>query len=390
MPVFRTYFKIMKKQLVGLILYGIMFIAITLLITFFIIRDNSKEFTVSRVPILLINNEGDNEFIEAFTSYLEGYVEFIDVDDSDEAGRDALFYNEVKYILTIPKGFTDGFLSGEEIMLIKEVNPDMTSVQSVDSAIDNYLNMARAYISYNPGFTLEELIDFLSMNPVSETEVIIETGKKVSLDAVEFDTYYFNYLGYIMVVCFVLGVSTVMMSFNGLEIRRKQFAAPVSSKNFNLQLILANLLFVLVYLLIFIIVGYLTNPFRRLHLGLVLTWINALVYAVVVLCISYLIGITVKGKNAIQAISTGLSLGLAFLSGMFVPQQFLGTAVLRVASFLPSYWYVRANNTIGEISNYSINNLTPVFQYMAIQIGFIAVFLAIILVVAKRKRQEAT
>ncbi len=389
MPVFRTYFKIMKKQLVGLILYGIMFIAITLLITFFIIRDNSKEFTVSRVPILLINNEGDNEFIEAFTSYLEGYVEFIDVDDSDEAGRDALFYNEVKYILTIPKGFTDGFLSGEEIMLIKEVNPDMTSVQSVDSAIDNYLNMARAYISYNPGFTLEELIDFLSMNPVSETEVIIETGKKVSLDAVEFDTYYFNYLGYIMVVCFVLGVSTVMMSFNGLEIRRKQFAAPVSSKNFNLQLILANLLFVLVYLLIFIIVGYLTNPFRRLHLGLVLTWINALVYAVVVLCISYLIGITVKGKNAIQAISTGLSLGLAFLSGMFVPQQFLGTAVLRVASFLPSYWYVRANNTIGEISNYSINNLTPVFQYMAIQIGFIAVFLAIILVVAKRKRQEA-
>lgn len=390
MPVFRTYFKIMKKQLVGLILYGIMFIAITLLITFFIIRDNSKEFTVSRVPILLINNEGDNEFIEAFTSYLEGYVEFIDVDDSDEAGRDALFYNEVKYILTIPKGFTDGFLSGEEIMLIKEVNPDMTSVQSVDSAIDNYLNMARAYISYNPGFTLEELIDFLSMNPVSETEVIIETGKKVSLDAVEFDTYYFNYLGYIMVVCFVLGVSTVMMSFNGLEIRRKQFAAPVSSKNFNLQLILANLLFVLVYLLIFIIVGYLTNPFRRLHLGLFLTWINALVYAVVVLCISYLIGITVKGKNAIQAISTGLSLGLAFLSGMFVPQQFLGTAVLRVASFLPSYWYVRANNTIGEISNYSINNLTPVFQYMAIQIGFIAVFLAIILVVAKRKRQEAT
>ena len=123
MPVFRTYFKIMKKQLVGLILYGIMFIAITLLITFFIIRDNSKEFTVSRVPILLINNEGDNEFIEAFTSYLEGYVEFIDVDDSDEAGRDALFYNEVKYILTIPKGFTDGSLVGKKLCLSRRLIP---------------------------------------------------------------------------------------------------------------------------------------------------------------------------------------------------------------------------------------------------------------------------
>ena len=66
MPVFKTYFKIMKKQLTGLILYGIMFITITLMVTFFIIRDSSKEFAVSRVPILLINNDGDNEFIEAF------------------------------------------------------------------------------------------------------------------------------------------------------------------------------------------------------------------------------------------------------------------------------------------------------------------------------------
>lgn len=391
MQVFRTYFKIMKKQLVSLILYGIMFIAITLLITFFIIRDNSKEFAVSRVPILLINNDSDNEFIDAFTSYLEGYVKFIEVEDRDGARRDALFYHEVNYILTIPKGFTEGFLNGDDLMLTKEILPNMmTAVQSVDSAIDNYLNMARTYISYNPGFKLKELINFLKMNPVPETEVIIDSGKKDTLDAAEFNTYYFNYLGYIMVVCFVLGVSTVMMSFHGLEIRRKQFAAPVSSKNFNLQLILANLLFVLVYLFIFIIVGYLTNPFRRLDLGLVLTWINALVYAVVVLCISYLVGITVKSKNAVQAISTALSLGLAFLSGMFVPQQFLGPAVIRVASFLPSYWYVRANNTIGEISNYSIKNLTQVFEYMAIQIGFAAVFLAIILVVAKRKRQVAT
>jgi ABC-2 type transport system permease protein len=75
---------------------------------------------------------------------------------------------------------------------------------------------------------------------------------------------------------------------------------------------------------------------------------------------------------------------------MFVPQQFLGSAVLRVASFLPSYWYVRANDTIGSLTEYNIRNLTPVLQYMAIQIGFAAVFLAFVLVVAKRKRQVAT
>ena len=391
MQVFKTYFKLMKKKSTALILYGIMFIAITLFVTFFVLGDNSKEFSISRVPVLLINNDGENEFVEAFTSYLEGYVKFIDIEDSEGARKDALFYNEVSYILTIPKGFTDGLLGGEEIMLIKEIQPyKMESVQSVDSAIDNYLNMARIYIEYNTGLEITELTDFLRMNTVPETEVIIDSGKKKTIDAAEFNVYYFNYLGYIMIVCFILSVSTVMMSFHSLEIRRKQFASPLSSRRFNLQLILANLMFVLVYLVIFIIVGYLSNPFRRLDFGLVLIWVNALIFALVVLCISYLVGITVKGKNAVQALSTALSLGLAFLSGMFVPQEFLGTAVIRAASFLPSYWYVKANNTIGRLSNYSIKNLLPVIQYMAVQIGFVAVLLALILVVAKRKRQVAT
>lgn len=390
MQVFKTYFQIMIKQLVSLVIYGVIFIALTLTLTVLINRNNSKEFTISKVPVLIINNDGDNEFVEAFTSYLDLYVNFIDVEDSDGARKDALFYHEVSYILTIPEGFTEGFLNSDEIMLIKEIQPDkMDYVQSVDNAINNYLNMARVYIKHNPGAGTSELIDFLNMNPVSETEVIIDSGKKETLDSAMFNTYYFNYMGYIMIVCFILSVSTVMMSFHNPEIRRRQFASPVSSRSFNLQLILANLLFILVYLLIFIFVGYLTNPFRRIDLSLILIWINAFIFAIVVLGISYLVGITVKGKNAVQALSTALSLGLAFLSGIFVPQEFLGAAVIRVASFLPSYWYVKANNTIGGLSNINLKNLTPVFQYMAIQIGFAAAFLAIIMVVAKRKRQVA-
>lgn len=391
MQVFSTYFKIMKKKLVSLILYGVMFIGITLIITFALIRDNSDNFSVTKVPVLLINQDEDNEFIDAFTSYLEDYVEYIDVRDDEGARKDALFYNEVHYILTIPEGFTDAFLNGHEIMLAKEVLPDrMDSVQSVDSAIDNYLNMAKNYISYNPGSGISELIDFLHMNSIPETKVTIDAGKKDTINAAEFNNYYFNYLGYIMIVCFILGISTVMMSFHDSELRRRQIASPVTSRSFNLQLILANLIFVLVYLVIFIIIGYLCNPYRQFDISLVLTWINALIYAVVVLCISFIIGISVKGKNAVQALSTGLSLGMAFLTGMFVPQEFLGEAVIRVGSFIPSYWYVRANDTISDLNNYNNKNLYPVFQYMAIQIGFIAVLLAIVLVIAKRKRLVAS
>ena len=90
----------------------------------------------------------------------------MDVEDSDDARRDALFYHEVNYILTIPDGFTVRFLSGEEVRLIKEILPDkMAAVQSVDSAIDNYLNMARVYINITRAFDVAELTEFLKTIP---------------------------------------------------------------------------------------------------------------------------------------------------------------------------------------------------------------------------------
>lgn len=390
MQVFKTYFKIMKKQMLSIVLYGIMFVSITLIITFSIFRQDNSTFNVKKVPILLINNDDDNEFIESFKFYLEDYVENIDVKDDEKARKDALFHNEVHYILTIPKGFTEGFLKGEEVNLSKETLPNrQDSVQSVDNAVNNYLNMARIYVKYNSDTNIKDLTNFMEMNTISDTIVIIDSKKKDSLDFREFNKYHFNYLGYIMIMCFILGIGTVMMSFHCIDIRRRQFASPVSNRSFNIQLIFANLIFVLVYLIIFIVIGYLCNPFRRIDLSLVLTWINAFLYTITVLCISYLIGITIKTRNAIQALSTMISLSMAFISGMFVPQEFLGDTVKRVSSFTPAFWYVRANNIINSLTNFTRASIYPVFQCMAIQIGFAGVFLAVILVVAKRKRQLA-
>ncbi|HPU64051.1 MAG TPA: hypothetical protein PK304_07835 [Mobilitalea sp.] len=76
---------------------------------------------------------------------------------------------------------------------------------------------------------------------------------------------------------------------------------------------------------------------------------------------------------------------MAFISGIFVPQDYLVETVKRIGSFTPAFWYVRANNTIYELAEISVDNISPVLQCMGIQIGFAAVFLSIILVVAKRK-----
>ncbi len=394
MQVFRTYFKVMKKNLVSIVMYGLMFLAISIILTNTVFKDNSggstPQFNNQKVRVLLINEDEDSEFVNNFLTYLEKLVVFEEVGEGEKARRDALFNRKVSYILTIPQGFTENMLAGGDVTLTKQIIPDSAEAISVDSAVNNYLNTARFYIKYHSGSSMEELNSYINNTMAVDTQVTIDAKQKESvLSSLAFNSYYFNYLGYLMITCFILGVSTVMLSFHGLDIRRRHFASPISSRSYNAQLIFANLIFVMGYLAVFIIAGYICNPNRALDANLLLTWLNVIFFALTVLSISYLIGITVKGKNAVQALSTMLSLSLAFISGMFVPQQFLGEPVLKLASFTPAYWFVKANNTISELSSYRFRDLSGILVGMVIQLGFAAAIISIALVVSKRKRQQA-
>jgi ABC-2 type transport system permease protein len=119
-------------------------------------------------------------------------------------------------------------------------------------------------------------------------------------------------------------------------------------------------------------------------------WLNAAVFAIAVLSISYLVGITVKSMKAINAIATAFSICLGFISGIFVQQEYLGAAILRAASFTPVYWYVKANDAIVGLSSFEWSAISKIIGYMAIQLGFAAAIISIALVVSKRKTQKAS
>ena len=87
-----------------------------------------------------------------------------------------------------------------------------------------------------------------------------------------------------------------------------------------------------------------------------------------------------------SAASNVVSLGTCFISGVFVPQDFLGKSVLTLASFTPNYWYVKSNDSIASLVNFNMENLAPIFLNMLIVIGFAVAVLTVTLVVIKQKR----
>lgn len=390
MQVFRTYFKLLKSQLISIFMYAVVFLTITMAISIAIIGSDEGSFRIKEIPIAVINRDGENTVIRGMLDYLDQYVNYVDIDDTEEARKDALFFRKILYVMIIPEGFTEDLLAGKEVRMQKETVPDAAEIVSVDNVINNYLNKAYVYLKHVPDANPETLNEYIHGNLNKSTEVTFVTSQSSKdINANEYNRNYFNYLAYVLLAVFITGVSSVMVSFHNVDIRRRQTASPLSTKSMNFQLILANFVFVIVYLALFLLAGYIVNPFRLLNRHLLLYILNAVVFTITALSISYLIGITVKSKNAVSALSTVLSLSLSFLSGVFVDQQYLGKAVQKVASFMPTYWYVRTNNEINAMSNLSISNLSEVFLFMAIELGFAVVIFAIAMVVSKRKRQMA-
>ena len=108
-----------------------------------------------------------------------------------------------------------------------------------------------------------------------------------------------------------------------------------------------------------VIFGFILNIDNMMSYNGLLLCINALVFTISALSISYLVGLLIKSRNAQSAIANVLSLGFSFLSGVFIPQELLSDKALAIASFNPTYWYVKANNVIGTLSNFSFDNLSP-------------------------------
>ena len=149
MQVFKVYNKILKKQMVSILIYAALFFWITIMISSSRNNENAK-FEPSKVKITVVNEDGQSDLIDGFLKHMEKYVEFVEIDNNEDARKDALFFRKVVYILTIPKGFTEGFLTEDEAQLSKQIIPDSVEAITVDSAIDNYFNMVNVYLKHAP------------------------------------------------------------------------------------------------------------------------------------------------------------------------------------------------------------------------------------------------
>ncbi|MCR1899477.1 ABC transporter permease [Irregularibacter muris] len=388
MRVYKLYFKLLKRALPTLLVYIVIFLAMTLLFTTNMQETNGSIFEESKVRMALINHDEESILLQAFKSYLEENSELVEIEESKEGMQDALFFRDVTYILTIPQGFTKDFFQGKDPVLEKYTVPDSAANHTVDLMVNNYFNTGKIYRNIE-NIREKELVEKIIQDLDVQVKVDLYSVEAKAVDNTP-QIFYYNYLVYAMLSILILGMSSIMISFADLDIKRRNFASPLSLYRIQSEQILGHLTFASLCVLLFVALGFIVNPSSFFDKTSLLFILNFIVFTITALCIAYLVGSLTMNREVTNGIANIVGLGLSFVSGVFVPMELLGETTLKIARFTPAYWYTSNNSIIGNLTNFTWEHLSPIYSNLLIQLGFALALLTISLVINKKSSQAAS
>ena len=414
MLAFKTFFKIVNKYKFMIILY--MAILCGLMIFYYNSGNETNTFAESKPDILIVNDDSDNKITNNLVKYLSEKCNIANIADNEEARDDALFYQEVSYIIYIPKDYGKDFYEGK--------NPEI-NIKSLDSSnayyakmlLTNYLKVANTYKSELPNLSENDLIEKINTTLSKNTEINFPSSsnenteqnqasstnentdrnqassidkntkqnQKLSTDknVLNKAILYFNFLNYAVLAGLVYVICMTISAYRKPMVSKRIEVSKLNYKKFNFNLVFYNGVLTLIIWGIYIIISsILIGKFLFTKSGAILI-INSLIFSICALTLAFLIANIISNKNAINGIINVIALGSSFLCGAFVPTSLLPDYVLKFAHILPSYWYIKTNNALTSIETINYETLKPLFTNMLIIIAFTFTYLIIYNIVTR-------
>lgn len=380
MQVFKAFAKIAGKKKMSALLYIVIFIIISILMANQSAKDNNFKETKLNICIIDMDNTSASQKL---VDYISSNHKIQNIATDKDSILDSLYYQSVDYVLTINKGYSDKISAGEIDNLFSNYKVSGTySTELFESQLDQYITNLSCYIA--GGFSIDDAISKTAQINDNEIKVITENFSDSGSFNSEHIYYYFQYLPYIFIAILISCLCPALLTINQKEIRSRTNCSPVSTTKQTFQITLGAVIYAVIIWLVFMIAALIICGKMLLCKEGLLAILNSLVFMLVVLSITLLISTLAPNPKTTDMIANTLGLGMSFLCGVFVPQEFLGKAVINAAHFLPAYWFIRANNMLAGVSDELFTN-SKYFSYLGIEFLFAAAIFSIVLLVAKTK-----
>lgn len=387
MQVFKVSMKVLKRNYPSILIYLGIFLGLSLL---FASQGSQQEeeytsFETVKTPVAVFAEE-DTPLVRGFIENLRETAEIKELKDEEATISDALYFRVVTYVIRIPEGFTETFMGQEEVMMEIETIPGSAGNTYTDLAVNSFFQTAALYLAADETLTEEALVEETVSALSERTPVEVKSQNQQKEDG--YAKFYFNYMSYSLVSILVLGTSLIMLVWKDKDLYERTEVSPLKRESISLQKYLALGVFTLLTWVVLNGAYFVVNTQSTLDLRTLLHMGNSVVFAFTAMGMSFLIGTLLKSRNAISAVSNVVSLGPSFISGVFVPQELLGSGVLSMARVTPTYWYVTANNRIASIGTLQEAKTQSVFTFMLIVFGFGLLFFILSSLAGRRARRN--
>ena len=381
MTVFKCYMKILKQNLSLVFLYLGIFFSVAIVLQMAAGKGEDSLYQTTSIDLGIVNLD-DSLLSSGFVDYLSQIHHVTIMENDPETLQENLFYRNVEYIIQIPADFYKTCIQNGESLKVTKV-PGSYSSYYVDQQISSYLDTMRTYLA--AGFSQEEAITALKSQ-------VHEPVTKLSSNSVSTDksplVYYFRYIPYLFlgVLCYTMGY--ILMAFKKGDIQKRMAASAISSRRQTLEGLLAMGMIGAGLWFLGILGAVLM--YRKSFLDsrmLPYYLLNTLLMQIVALSLSYLIGMFINNSDLLSGAANIVSLSMCFLCGVFVPMDVMDKSVLKVSQFLPVYWYEQVNEILSSHISLTSQLQEKVWLGMGIELLFAVVFVFLIMVVSKHRRE---
>lgn len=382
MTVFKGYMKILKKNIGLVMIYLVIFFSVAMALQAAARKEHLEDFQKTSVDIAVANQD-DSILSHALTDYLKTIHNVSEISSDPSVMQEELYYRNAEYIVQIPENFYETCIVQGNPISVTKVPGSYTSFY-VDQQINAWLNNIRTYIA--SGFSQKEAAKAALVQPAVNVSMYQDEATTTETPGY---TYYFRYVPYLFLAVLCYSMGYILLAFQKEDIRKRMQASAVSIRRQNLEGLLAMFTIGLGLWLIAIVGSLIMYQQKLLTSGVLIYYLlNTFLMMIVALSLSYLLGLFVKNSNMLNGISNIVSLGMCFLSGVFVPMSVMDKKVLKIAQFLPVYWYENVNETLSQYHIISGDVAVDIWKSMGIQLVFALAILAMILAVSKYKRQK--
>lgn len=379
MQVFKYYVKIAWSFRVLIFIYLAIFGFFSVSAT--MQSSSSDGFVVAKPKIAIINRD-ESDFSKGFVDYMTNETTIVDVGETDTDQKNAIFFRTVDVIYVVPTHFGGDFFAGKK-PLIATMEVSGQAAEQAKLLSNKYLHLAELYVIEG-----ENQADAVAqLKGIVEMKAVIKISSKEDTTANGLAMYYFNFEAYSLLAVCLLVIGNVMVIFNTDLIKRRNLIGGKPYGSIQRDLLIANAAFVLVAWALFLGLAAVMYPSVIFSIRGALYATSSLAFALVCLAIGFAVGSLVKKAEVLSGVTNVIALGMAFLCGVFVPQQFLGDGVLNIAKFLPAYWYVQANTEIQKITEFTSSAMRPAFTGILILLAFSAAIFATTFTVSRMRRK---